>query len=482
MPTIVTTTEPAELLDIIRDDESRPAWMDASGRPFGIHVLMARVLADLPAIGKDQENTQQHFMYRGIDDAMNALNPVLGRWGVFFTPHRIQDLQEPHRQSKAGNNTYVSRIIVTYRFYGPAGDYVEAQGIGEGTDSLDKASPKSMTGAMKYMLFEVFAISTKEAADTDADRSTTGDPESTMNEAISCPRCQEAGSHWEHVDMTKFRDHMVTKHGYVRQDDGRVTRPPRDDATPPTPPAPPQSDPTPPTAPQADAGGPPTADASGSADASTPTPSAAAEGDAPPRGPENEPGGFDTTWIDNLKGKDLQGHLKERGLSLSGKVDELKERLRAHVYEHGDMGWGSPTEHGPITDAASTDDEPASEPAAGDGTDETLYCPECEAPCADEAAYYAHWDAEHGDGGDDDGSAEDPGAATNGTVADEPPASFTEPVDPTVVADIKTAISNLKGEGARAWARHKRERGWPRLEEFNAGHAMEAIDFLETLG
>jgi hypothetical protein len=144
-----------------------------------IYERIADVLADLPAIGKDQRNAQQGFNFRGIDDVLNALNPMLAKHGVFYVPEVLERVTE-ERATKSGGVMYVTHLHVRYRFYGLKGDYIEASGWGEGTDSGDKATPKAMTGAMKYVLFQTFAISTEEASKNDSDAHT---PEETMSGA-----------------------------------------------------------------------------------------------------------------------------------------------------------------------------------------------------------------------------------------------------------------------------------------------------------
>lgn len=138
---------------------------------LSIHQAMAAVLKDLPAIGKNQRNQQQGYQFRGIDDVIDALNPLLAKHGVFFVPDVIERI-ESARQTRNGGTMWVVNLHVRYRFYGPAGDSVEATAWGEGTDSGDKATQKAMTGAMKYVLFQVFAIATHEQAEADSDRTT----------------------------------------------------------------------------------------------------------------------------------------------------------------------------------------------------------------------------------------------------------------------------------------------------------------------
>ena len=50
---------------------------------------------------KGKKNQQQGFMYRGVDDVMNALQPLLIRYNVFAVPEIINQLRE-ERQTKSG--------------------------------------------------------------------------------------------------------------------------------------------------------------------------------------------------------------------------------------------------------------------------------------------------------------------------------------------------------------------------------------------
>lgn len=131
-----------------------------------IHERMVAVLGELPAVPKAQRNVEQKFNFRGIDDVLNALNPLLAKHGVFYIPNVIERIEEKRTTSK-GSVMHTVHLHIEYRFYGLAGDYVSASGWGEGTDMGDKATNKATTGAMKYVLFQVFAISTEDTADAD---------------------------------------------------------------------------------------------------------------------------------------------------------------------------------------------------------------------------------------------------------------------------------------------------------------------------
>ncbi len=146
-------------------------------QPDTIYQRMAAIVAELPAIGKGQRNTQQNFAYRGHDDVMNELNPLLSKYQVFFVPQVLERITAQRTTSK-GNVLYEVNLLVQYTFYGPQGDSVVASAWGEGTDSGDKSTNKAMTMALKNVVAQSFAVSTEENAryDTDAhtDEETVG--------------------------------------------------------------------------------------------------------------------------------------------------------------------------------------------------------------------------------------------------------------------------------------------------------------------
>jgi ERF superfamily len=150
---------------------SRPGPPVGASVAAGIHVLIGRVLKDLPAVGKGSQApaSMGNYSFRGIDDTLNALNPILSKHGVFFIPI-VEKRRDSDRQTGKGGTLWMVSLRVRYRFYGPNGDYLDAVVEGEGSDSGDKATQKALTAAMKYMLFQVFAISTKEVGEMDAER------------------------------------------------------------------------------------------------------------------------------------------------------------------------------------------------------------------------------------------------------------------------------------------------------------------------
>ena len=139
-----------------------------------IFEKMTAAMADIGAVSKSQTNQQQHFRYRGIDDAMNALYPILAKHGLFLVPE-VLDQKREERTTKNGGNLIYSILKVRYTMYAADGSSVSAVVIGEGMDSADKSSNKAIAAAMKYAIFQMFCIPTEDMRDNDPDKETPPD-------------------------------------------------------------------------------------------------------------------------------------------------------------------------------------------------------------------------------------------------------------------------------------------------------------------
>lgn len=133
-----------------------------------IYSAISKAMGEIGAIGKNSKNSQQGFMYRGIDAIYNALQPVMVKCGIFVIPEVLEQTREERTTSRGGNLIY-SILKVRFHFYADDGSSVSAIVIGEGMDSGDKASNKAMSVAFKYACFEVFCIPTEEMKDPDAE-------------------------------------------------------------------------------------------------------------------------------------------------------------------------------------------------------------------------------------------------------------------------------------------------------------------------
>lgn len=136
-----------------------------------VYGVIANVMADLSkiGIGKEKKNSQQGFMYRGVDDVMNVLAPILSKHGLVILP-RVTKREVIERQSKSGGALFYVALDIEFDFVAAedGSKHVVGPIIGEAMDSGDKASNKAMSIAYKYACFQAFCIPTEADNDPDA--------------------------------------------------------------------------------------------------------------------------------------------------------------------------------------------------------------------------------------------------------------------------------------------------------------------------
>ena len=133
-----------------------------------IHESIAAVMAEIGAIGKNSQNKQQGFMYRGVDAVMNAINPALIKYKMYIAPEVLEYTCNERTTAKGGNLIYAI-CKMRYTFYAEDGSCIPATVMGMGMDSGDKAMNKAMSVAFKYACFQIFCIPTEEMKDPDAE-------------------------------------------------------------------------------------------------------------------------------------------------------------------------------------------------------------------------------------------------------------------------------------------------------------------------
>lgn len=111
-------------------------------------------------IVKALRNKDQGYQYRGIEDAMNTLQPILTEAGIVVTP-AYSDMQIMERESKSGGK--LRFIVVKGRFEFSSvedGSSVTSEVYGEAMDSSDKATTKAQSVAFRTALFQQFVVPT----------------------------------------------------------------------------------------------------------------------------------------------------------------------------------------------------------------------------------------------------------------------------------------------------------------------------------
>lgn len=123
-----------------------------------IHEKIADVFQEIGLVGvpKDKIMQKYNYRFRDIDSIMNILNPILGKHGVFLEIHTKREQRIIEREKM------VTVILdVTYKLIAKDGSSVQSTVLGEGCDTLDKATAKAYSSAIKTFLIQMFMIPTE---------------------------------------------------------------------------------------------------------------------------------------------------------------------------------------------------------------------------------------------------------------------------------------------------------------------------------
>ena len=123
---------------------------------------LSKIMAEVGPIVKNRMNTQQGYQYRGIDDLYNSLNKLLAKHEVVTIPKVIVDETQVY-QSDKGRNIFHRRIQVEYTVMASDGSSIVSVIPADAMDYSDKAIYKALSGAHKYLLFQLFCVPTEEA-------------------------------------------------------------------------------------------------------------------------------------------------------------------------------------------------------------------------------------------------------------------------------------------------------------------------------
>lgn len=126
-----------------------------------VFAAIEAVMTDIAKLGvaKNQTNTQQNFKYRGVDDVMDALSPLLAKHHLLILPSvEAHELRE--RTLRSGATVLHAVLKLSYTFVCPVDSSMVIVGpiYGEAMDSGDKATNKAMSAGYKYLCTQSFCI------------------------------------------------------------------------------------------------------------------------------------------------------------------------------------------------------------------------------------------------------------------------------------------------------------------------------------
>lgn len=137
-----------------------------------VYACIAEVSAQLAkeGISKSRSNQQQGYKFRGIDEVLNALAPIMSKERLVILP-RVQSRDVTERTTQKGGVLFYVVVKVEFDFVSAwDGSTHTVVTFGEAMDSADKATNKAMSAAYKYAAIQTFCIPTE--GDNDADATT----------------------------------------------------------------------------------------------------------------------------------------------------------------------------------------------------------------------------------------------------------------------------------------------------------------------
>jgi hypothetical protein len=176
-------------------------------KPMSVYDCIVAVSAELAqeGVAKTRRNEQQGYRFRGIDEVLNALSPLLAKYRLVILP-RILSRASVERATKTGGALFYVTVEAEFDFVSAAdGSTHTVKTYGEAMDSADKATNKAMSAAYKYAAFQTFCIPTEGDNDADA---VTHEPVIQLREAprtlsVPAPEPDELPAGFALIDAVK---------------------------------------------------------------------------------------------------------------------------------------------------------------------------------------------------------------------------------------------------------------------------------------
>lgn len=172
-----------------------------------IYGAITNAMGKIDAIAKGKKNTEQGYNFRGVDEAMNALNPVLAESGIFPVFHDIEVILFDSVTSKAGKQGFHTIRRYTFRLYASDGSFVEVKTEGQAIDYGDKTITKAQSVAYREMLYKTFVAPFEKSDDIEETNHELEDPRHANREALAEMLLEEVASAATSEDLKAAYDH-----------------------------------------------------------------------------------------------------------------------------------------------------------------------------------------------------------------------------------------------------------------------------------
>jgi hypothetical protein len=135
-----------------------------------VYTAIAAVTTELARTGiaKSQINAAEHYAYRGIDDVMGRLAPLLARHRLCILPRVLERTSCERHGGKDGLLLSVALKVAFDLVSARDGSMHTIEAYGEALDAGDKATSKAMSAAFKYAVLQAFCVPVQGSEDADA--------------------------------------------------------------------------------------------------------------------------------------------------------------------------------------------------------------------------------------------------------------------------------------------------------------------------
>lgn len=197
---------------LVKDNDQLRGIISDLQKGNSIPMIFSKMLAvkrDIGSVGKDQKNTGQGWQFRGIDQFINALHPILNKHGVGISTKCIQHAEPKFiLNEKTGKTAKNTHITMEYIFFAEDGSTISTFMPAEGVDPGDKGTNKALSAAFKYALIQTFCVPTEDMAEADLENATV-DGGSGKAGAARKPAVKAAKSPAASADKKSFRKPRV---------------------------------------------------------------------------------------------------------------------------------------------------------------------------------------------------------------------------------------------------------------------------------
>ena len=139
------------------------SWINCSPEFDLVIDAMVAVALEVAPVAKTSKTPSQMggYSYRGIDDVVNTISPLMAKNGLIIIPATKQTRTEQYNEKWR-----MSTVRFQFRIAHRSGQYIDTEIVAQALDNSDKALGKSFSYALRELLCRMFLIPTGD--DTEA--------------------------------------------------------------------------------------------------------------------------------------------------------------------------------------------------------------------------------------------------------------------------------------------------------------------------